>query len=147
MQSNLVNFIQVLRSHDVRVSPAESLDAVDVAAKLGYADRSLLRDGLAMTLAKSPDEEAVFLECFDRFFRHNLADFAEAGQENPEESESMQDADSDEASGESADSQESPDGSAAALEMAAENNQELQSLLESSLMQSLMNNDRNATYP
>ena len=37
MQSNLVSFIQVLRSHDVRVSPAETLDAVDVAATLGYS--------------------------------------------------------------------------------------------------------------
>ena len=60
MQSNLVNFIQVLRTHEVRVSPAETLDAVDVAATLGYADRSLLRDGLAMTLAKTPEEEVDF---------------------------------------------------------------------------------------
>ena len=37
MQSSLVNFIQVLRSHDVRVSPAETLDAVDVAATLGLS--------------------------------------------------------------------------------------------------------------
>ena len=51
MQSNLVNFIQVLRSNNVRVSPAETLDAMDVATTLGYADRNLLRDGLAMTLA------------------------------------------------------------------------------------------------
>jgi uncharacterized protein with von Willebrand factor type A (vWA) domain len=61
MQSNLLNFIQVLRSNDVRISPAETLDAVDVAATLGYADRSLLRDGLAMTLAKTPEEEVIFL--------------------------------------------------------------------------------------
>ena len=75
MQSNLVSFIQVLRSHDIRVSPAESLDAVDVAATLGYSDRSLLRDGLAMTLAKTAEEEVIFLQCFDRFFHSELADF------------------------------------------------------------------------
>ena len=46
MQSNLVSFIQVLRTHDVRVSPAETLDAMGVAATLGYSDRRLLRDGL-----------------------------------------------------------------------------------------------------
>ena len=51
MQSSLVNFIQVLRSHDVRVSPAETLDAMDVASTLGYTDRTRLRDGLAMALA------------------------------------------------------------------------------------------------
>ncbi len=60
MQSNLVSFIQVLRTHDVRVSPAETLDAMTVATTLGYADRSLLRDGLAMTLAKTPEEEAIW---------------------------------------------------------------------------------------
>ncbi|MCB1732197.1 MAG: hypothetical protein KDI21_17145, partial [Halieaceae bacterium] len=69
MQSSLVSFIQVLRTHDVRVSPAETLDAMNVATTLGYADRGLLRDGLAMTLAKTPEEEAVFLTCFDRYFR------------------------------------------------------------------------------
>ena len=69
MQASLVNFIQVLRSNEVRVSPAETLDAVDVAASLGYADGELLRDGLAMTLAKSPEEEAIFLRCFEQFFR------------------------------------------------------------------------------
>ena len=36
MQSNLVSFIQVLRSHDVRISPAETLDAMTVAKALGY---------------------------------------------------------------------------------------------------------------
>ena len=76
MQSNLVSFIQVLRTHDVRVSPAETLDAMAVAATLGYANRNLLRDGLAMTLAKTPDEEAVFHACFDRFFYQRLSDFS-----------------------------------------------------------------------
>ena len=44
MQSRLVNFIHLLRSHDVRVSPAESLDAMGVATTLGYSDRERLRD-------------------------------------------------------------------------------------------------------
>ena len=97
MQSNLVNFIQVLRSHDVRVSPAETLDAVDVAATLGYADRSLLRDGLAMTLAKTPEEEVIFLQCFERFFNRELADFSAdeaSANEQQEASEELADQDS-----------------------------------------------------
>ena len=69
MQSNLVDFIQVLRTHEVRISPAETLDAVEVTRSLGYADRNLLRDGLAMTLAKTPEEEVIFLHCFDRYFQ------------------------------------------------------------------------------
>ena len=141
MQSNLVNFIQVLRSNDVRVSPAETLDAVDVAATLGYADRSLLRDGLAMTLAKTPEEEVIFLECFQRFFHQGLADFASA--EVPEEDiQAQSDAD------ESAATDDQPDGASeeqlpSPLESAAADSPQLQALLESPLMQNLLRNDRN----
>lgn len=144
MQSNLVSFIQVLRSHDVRVSPAESLDAVDVAAQLGYADRGLLRDGLAMTLAKTPEEEAIFLECFDRFFRHGLADFARAGSAQQEtgatpggEESTAGDAAGTDAPGDAAEQD-------SALEFAAASNATLQELMQSQLMQDLVNNDRNA---
>ena len=87
MQSNLVNFVQVLRTHDIRVSPAETLDAVEVATSLGYSDRSLLRDGLAMTLAKTPEEEAIFLQCFDQFFQQDLADFADVDAQDALEEE------------------------------------------------------------
>jgi len=141
MQSNLVSFIQVLRSHDVRISPAESLDAVDVTATLGYSDRSLLRDGLAMTLAKTPEEEVIFLQCFDRFFHSELADFAAddspqtAGQgEQPPSTESGDNA---QVPGGDTSSEASP------LELAARDNPMLQSLLQSPLMQSLVQNDRN----
>ena len=141
MQSNLVNFIQVLRSHDVRVSPAETLDAVDVAATLGYADRSLLRDGLAMTLAKTPEEEVIFLQCFERFFNRELADFsADEAFANDEQDVSEELADQDSGQDES-------DGGEAlgesALQLAAADNPELASLLEGQLMQSLLQNDRN----
>ena len=90
MQSRLVSFIQVLRSHDVRVSPAETLDAMDVGATLVYADRERLRDGLGMALAKTPEEEALYLQCFDRFFCQELADFStdeENGQPGEEPAE------------------------------------------------------------
>ena len=141
MQSNLVNFIQVLRSHDVRVSPAETLDAVDVAATLGYADRRLLRDGLAMTLAKTPDEEAIFLECFERFFHQGLADFSaeeESATEEPEPPGELADNDSGEDESEAGDAL-----GESALQGAAGDNPELASLLETQLMQSLLQNDRN----
>ncbi|RLA55959.1 MAG: hypothetical protein DRQ98_03555 [Gammaproteobacteria bacterium] len=141
MHSNLVSFIQVLRSRDVRVSPAESLDAVDVAATLGYSNRSLLRDGLAMTLAKTPEEEVIFLQCFDRFFHCELADF------NP--ADSPQTTDQDEpppapGSGGDAQAQDGdPGDEVSPLEIAARDNPILQSLLQSPLMQSLVQNDRN----
>ena len=145
MQSNLVSFIQVLRSHDVRVSPAESLDAVDVAATLGYSDRNLLRDGLAMTLAKTPEEEAIFLECFDRFFHHGLADFSNPDSTTAEDeaataatgTETQEGHETLEAQG----AQEAADTSP--LEAAARENPALQSLLQSPLMQHLVDNNRN----
>jgi uncharacterized protein with von Willebrand factor type A (vWA) domain len=138
MQSNLVSFIQVLRTHDVRVSPAESLDAVDVATVLGYADRSLLRDGLAMTLAKTPEEEVVFLQCFERFFSAKLADFSATEPDNSAD----QDAPAAPAEG-AQDANSSDAADASPLEVAAQKDPALQALMESPLMQSLIQNDRN----
>ncbi len=81
MQGNLISFIQVLRSHDVRISPAETLDALAAAATLGYDDREQLRHGLGMALAKTPEEEAVYQQCFDQFFQRHLADLGELDQQ------------------------------------------------------------------
>ncbi len=76
MPSRLVSFINVLRSHDVRISPAETLDAVQVVTTLGYQDRESLRSGLSLALAKTADEKATFLQCFDQFFSYSLPDAA-----------------------------------------------------------------------
>ncbi|MEZ5569601.1 MAG: VWA domain-containing protein [Halioglobus sp.] len=140
MQSRLVSFIQVLRSHDVRVSPAETLDAVDVAATLGFQDRSLLRDGLAMTLAKTPEEEAVFLQCFDSFFGKELANFALS---DTEEQLAAEAGDPCSAAG-LEDGLGAADPQAEALAAAAAQSPALSDLLQSTLMQNLMQNDRNA---
>jgi len=135
MQSSLVNFIQVLRTHDVRISPAETLDAVDVAASLGYANRSLLRDGLAMTLAKTQEEEVIFMHCFERFFQQDLADFSAAAiPANAQDSSPSTNAERLAA--------DFTATQAAALQLAAETNPALQILMQTSLMQSLVGNDR-----
>ncbi|PIE38927.1 MAG: hypothetical protein CSA53_03690 [Gammaproteobacteria bacterium] len=68
MEATLIRFIDMLRSHDVRVSPAETLDAIAVASLMGFADRAQLRLGLSQTLAKSELEKQRFYECFDQFF-------------------------------------------------------------------------------
>lgn len=137
MSPALVSFIQVLRTHDVRVSPAETLDALNVAAMLGYTDRVRLRDGLGMALAKTPEEETVFLQCFDRFFGRQLADFS-----------SEQDARAADTGHAPADADAAPQqpetGRTSPLEEAAETSSELQALLQTPLMQALVNNDRNA---
>ena len=139
MQSNLVDFIQVLRSHDIRVSPAETLDAVGVTTTLGYSDRNLLRDGLAMTLAKTPAEEVIFLDCFDRFFQQNLADFSSS--DMPSDQDEKKELDSTDHT--AAQTENFSDNQLSALELASERNPSLQSLLQTPLMQNLLNNNRN----
>ena len=72
MQSKLVSFINVLRSHEVRISPAETLDAVQVLSVVGYDNRHRLREGLGLSLAKTPAEKTIFNECFNQFFEYTL---------------------------------------------------------------------------
>ncbi len=138
MQSSLVSFIQVLRTHEVRISPAETLDAMNAAATLGYSDRSLLRDGLAMTLAKTPEEEITFMRCFDRFFQQDLAEFSAASSAVTVDREAGSAPSTDIARN----AAESPATQVAALQLAVESNPTLQTLLQSPLMQSLVSNDR-----
>ena len=68
MQHTLESFLKALRAHDVRVSPAEAIDAHRAAAEVGYGDRALLKDALCVTLAKSAEEVDRFDACFDTFF-------------------------------------------------------------------------------
>jgi hypothetical protein len=68
MDTLLANFIRALRNADVRISTAETLDALRAAHLVGYSDRQLLKDALALTLPKTSDERAAFDACFDQFF-------------------------------------------------------------------------------
>jgi uncharacterized protein with von Willebrand factor type A (vWA) domain len=52
----------------VRISTSETLDAFRAAQLVGYSDRTLLKDSLALTLPKTIDEKAAFDACFDQFF-------------------------------------------------------------------------------
>jgi uncharacterized protein with von Willebrand factor type A (vWA) domain len=70
-------FLRALRAADVRVSPAEAIDAHQAADVTGYADRELFRDALCTTLAKTADEVERFERCFDTFFaRDDLTELA-----------------------------------------------------------------------
>ena len=68
----LLAFMQYLRGQKIAVSPADTLDAVAVAELLGYDNRSLLRNGLASTLAKSAHELTVFEAAFDQYFQPTM---------------------------------------------------------------------------
>ena len=142
MNSKLLSFIQILRSRDVRISPAETLDAMDIASVLGFSNRTFLHDGLAMALAKTPEEKSIFSQCFDHFFSQGLMDFS-----REDEAASEQQAEGADPSTSAAPSVEggpSQPGSAdAVLQSAAEQDAQLQTLLDSALMQNLMQNNRN----
>lgn len=68
MDRTLENFIAVLRRSGVRVSVSETMDAVRAVALSGYEDRQLVKDFLAVSLAKSQPEKLIFESCFDNFF-------------------------------------------------------------------------------
>lgn len=75
-------FINALRNAEVRVSPAETLDALRVAEFVGLDQLGLLRESLSLALAKSPEDKARFQQCFERFF--SFQPYAEPPTDVPE---------------------------------------------------------------
>src|SRR5947199_2768270 len=68
MRENLQRFFRAARGAGVRVSPAESIDAMRAVSKIGFTDREILRDTFLLTLAKTQDEKRALGDCFDLFF-------------------------------------------------------------------------------
>ena len=68
MDRTLTSFIAALRNAEVRVSTAETLDALSAVELVGYSDRALLKNTLALMLPKTIDEKETFSDTFDRFF-------------------------------------------------------------------------------
>jgi uncharacterized protein with von Willebrand factor type A (vWA) domain len=69
MRETLHRFFRAARGAGVRISPAESIDAMRAVAEVGPSDRGILRDALLLTLAKNGDEKAALGDCFDAFFQ------------------------------------------------------------------------------
>lgn len=74
----IADFIRVLRAADVRVSPAEAIDAADVIGAVGFDDRDILKYALSQCLAKTEPEKRAFDTCFESYF--TLPDMAQAPQ-------------------------------------------------------------------
>ena len=68
MDLTFSRFVAALRNAEVRASPAETLTAFEIVERVGIADKTLLKDSLALALAKSRDEKARFEQTFERFF-------------------------------------------------------------------------------
>lgn len=64
----LLDFIRAARGAGVRISTAESLDAMRAVDLVGYASRTTLHDTLALALAKSVEEKRLLDDTFAHFF-------------------------------------------------------------------------------
>lgn len=91
----IADFIRVLRAADVRVSPAEAIDAADVIGAVGLDDRAILKYALGQCLAKTEPEKRAFDTCFDSYF--DLPDMPQAP--TPENEAEAEDDAAQEASG------------------------------------------------
>ena len=69
VERTISNFIRALRNAEVRVSTAETLDAMSVVELVGYEDKAHLKRSLSLALPKTADEKNTFDACFDSFFQ------------------------------------------------------------------------------
>ena len=63
-----MQFVTLLRHNGVRVSTAETLDALSAASLVGLADREALAAALSSTLAKRDTDREIFDELFALYF-------------------------------------------------------------------------------
>ena len=68
MDAVINDFVQVLRSHQLRVSPAESIDALLALKQVGLGERGMVRDTLRATLIKNQEDAETFDRLFDLYF-------------------------------------------------------------------------------
>ena len=68
MDAVINDFVQVLRRHQLRVSPAESLDALHALKQVGLGKREVVRDALRATMIKNQEDTETFDRLFDLYF-------------------------------------------------------------------------------
>ncbi len=68
MDAVINDFVQVLRRHQLRVSPAESLDALNALKQVGLGEREVVRDTLRATMIKNQEDLDTFDRLFDLYF-------------------------------------------------------------------------------
>ena len=67
----LRRFLDVARGAGLRISAAESIDAIRALEVVGYSDKAFLKDALGLVLAKTPAEKVLYDEAFERYFRRD----------------------------------------------------------------------------
>jgi len=81
----LRRFFQVARGAGLRVSAAEGIDAARAVDLVGFEDRTVLKDTLALILAKTPDEKDLFDEAFELYFKRDAFAGGDASADAEEE--------------------------------------------------------------
>jgi len=92
MEEKLVEFANLLRQNGVRVSLAETLDAISAADVTGLNERDLFRAALRATMIKRANEIPVFEELFDVYFT-GLGEIIKGASKGVQDALSMSDQD------------------------------------------------------
>lgn len=87
-EATLTNFVRALRSADVNVSTAETLDAARAVRLIGYEDRDVLKTSLRSVLAKSQGEKEAYDRLFDLYFSQHKKTTEERSSEDTSSRES-----------------------------------------------------------
>ena len=78
MTEVLLRLLRAARGAGVQISTAETLDAFRATDVVGFSDRTLLRDALTLSLAKTEEEKRSFEACFDLYFKRETVTAEEA---------------------------------------------------------------------
>ena len=79
IREQIIRFVELLRARGVRISPAETMDAIGAIAAAGFA-RVAMREALAATLVKDEDDRPAFDQAFTDFFPAPVLKTGEPGQ-------------------------------------------------------------------
>ncbi len=72
MDKRMVDFIRALRAAGVRISLAESIDAMNGVDEVGVGDRDQFRSAMKTTLVKEAKDHDKFEYFFPLFFNANV---------------------------------------------------------------------------
>lgn len=94
MNNRMVDFIRALRAAGVRISLAESVDAMNGVDAVGIQDREIFRSAMKTTLVKEAKDQETFEYYFPLFFGSNKPDNMQDVTQNmsPQQQQMMQQA-------------------------------------------------------
>ena len=64
-----------------QVSSSETIDAMKISSIIGLGDKTLLKESLSQSLAKSMREKEIFADCFDNFFKEDFMNIDNSSEE------------------------------------------------------------------